>query len=121
MNKAAIIKELRKNTTTDSELQVLNYIDDPLSLQGQAIHRVIQMIADDGYDITGFALHEVLEDGSGDDGWFSFCNYATKQAFDVIVNDAGEWSFYYTAEWVGDANCFPTQTIAEAVSKYKWE
>ncbi len=114
----AVAKELLKNTKNESYREELeSVLINPREDNNAYI--VVKKIAEDGYDITGFALTEMPLDDV-----YDFFNYDTNQAFSICYFDGAEepyWGFFYVADWVGDHNGFAADSIQEAIEKYKFD
>ena len=124
----AVVKELLKNT--DERFQdVLEFdVNHPRKADRWAhtcdadTIKVCQMIANDGFDITGFKLSQTPAPKV-----YCFYNPKTGQQFDVAqfdVEDVGsrenpQWTFAYVNNYVDKKlNYFPADTIQEAIEKF---
>ena len=120
----SIVNELLKNTHDDYFREVLTFdINNPRQADPVAhtcdadTIAVCQMIANDGFDITGFGLTQTPSPKV-----YCFSNRTTRQQFDVacvLPRDNPQWSFTYVNNYVGEKhNYFLADSIQEAVEKY---
>lgn len=81
---------------------------------------VCHMIANDGFDITGFKLEQIPAPKV-----YGFYNPKTRQMFDVacqLSKENPQWSFAYVNNYGDDPKCnyFPADTIQEAIEKWAY-
>ncbi len=72
---------------------------------------VAELIANDGYDISGFELMEIPHPKV-----FCFGNMKTDEYFDVVGFWENKWSFSY----IEDGSNRPAASIQEAITKNEW-
>ena len=118
-----VVNELIKNTEEDFR-QVLEFdVNHPQKAECGAhtcdadTITVCQMIANDGFDITGFRLAQTPAPKT-----YCFHNPTTHQQFDVACQlppENPQWSFAYVNNYVDEKhNYFLADTIQEAIEKY---
>lgn len=120
-----VVKELLKNTD-EGFCKVLEFdVNHPRKAERGAhtcdadTIAVCQMIANDGFDITGFRLSQTPAPKV-----YCFYNPTSHQLFDVVYSQWGSpetprWSFAYVNNYVDEKhNYFPADTIQEAIEKF---
>lgn len=121
-----VVKELLKNTKDRHFRYVLEFdVNHPRKAERGAhtcdsdTITVCQMIANDGFDITGFELSQTPAPKV-----YCFYNPTTRQQFDVALQlpkENPQWSFAYVNNYVdAKRNYFPADTIQEAIEKWAY-
>lgn len=76
---------------------------------------IAQVIAKDGYDITGFRITEYPTYGV-----VCFANYEKEESFDII-EFTDKWEYSYAVDTDKGFVSYPAKSIKEAIEKSAWQ